>query len=344
MKTLSWNCRGLGNPRTVQDLCHMVEDKKPSVVFLMETKLRKTKAESLRRRLKFEGCMVVEAVGLKGGLIMMWDHMIEVEVENFSVWHISVWIKEPECAERWLLTGFYGQPDSSLREATWSLLSSLKPQSDRGWCVLGDFNEILAHDEKFGGKQRPERQMVRFREVLEEGGLFDLGWRGDKFTWSNKHEDETFTKERLDRAVANSKWMDNHTEGWVEMLVARCSDHRPILLNKSLRVGLGGRYKKLFRFETSWALDGNCEEIVKTVWKEVNRDGIPTMEILHKLAKIEGALSQWSKLMVTDQKKILAEKTAQLRRLQEQKDSHNTAAIKDLQKELGVMLAKEDLK
>ncbi|XP_040987704.1 uncharacterized protein LOC121235426 [Juglans microcarpa x Juglans regia] len=38
MKTLSWNCRGLGNRWTVQDLCHLVEDKLPNVVFLMETK------------------------------------------------------------------------------------------------------------------------------------------------------------------------------------------------------------------------------------------------------------------------------------------------------------------
>ncbi|XP_042939417.1 uncharacterized protein LOC122274448 [Carya illinoinensis] len=274
MKTLSWNCRGLGNPRTIQDLCHMVEEKKPNVVFLMETKMKKTKAESLRRRLKFEGCMVVESVGLKGGLMMMWDHMIEVEVVNFSVWHISAWIKEPGCAEKWLLTSFYDKPDSSLREVTWCLLSSLKLESGKGWCVIGDFNEIIAQDEKHGGKQRPERLMARFREVLEKGGLFDLGWRWDKFTWSNKHEDDSFTKERLDRAVVNAKWREIHTKGWVEVLAARSSDHRPILLSKSLKTDLKGRQKRLFRYEASWALEDSCEGIVKAIWAEGAKKGI----------------------------------------------------------------------
>lgn len=49
--------------------------------------------------------------------------------------------------------------------------------------------------------------------VLEEGGLYDLGSKGDKFTWSNKHEDETFTKERLDRTVVNAKWKSLFQEG-----------------------------------------------------------------------------------------------------------------------------------
>ena len=39
MNLLSWNCRGLGNPRIVRDLHHMVKEKKPTLVFLMETKV-----------------------------------------------------------------------------------------------------------------------------------------------------------------------------------------------------------------------------------------------------------------------------------------------------------------
>lgn len=48
--------------------------------------------------------------------------------------------------------------------------------------MVDDFNEILAHNENKGVRQRQEKQMARFREELEVGGLFDLGWRGYKFT------------------------------------------------------------------------------------------------------------------------------------------------------------------
>lgn len=76
MKTLSWNFRGLGNPRTIQDLCQMVEEKKPDIVFLMETWLKASKFEGLKRRMKCEGCFVVEPVGLKGGLAILWNNRV----------------------------------------------------------------------------------------------------------------------------------------------------------------------------------------------------------------------------------------------------------------------------
>lgn len=59
--------------------------------------------------------------------------------------------------------------------------------SDLPWCVLGDFNKILTHDEKLGGKRRPHKQMTEFRVALQKNGLFDLGWINHKYTWSNRH-------------------------------------------------------------------------------------------------------------------------------------------------------------
>lgn len=55
MKTLGWNRRELGNPRTVQDLYNMVKEKKHDLVFLMETKLRADKCTRLKKRLNCEG-------------------------------------------------------------------------------------------------------------------------------------------------------------------------------------------------------------------------------------------------------------------------------------------------
>lgn len=65
----------------------------------------------------------------------------------------------------------------------------------------------VSQEEKEGGQQRSEQQKRGFREVLETIGLFDLGCKRDRFKWSNKHSDDTFTKERLDRVVANNLWV-----------------------------------------------------------------------------------------------------------------------------------------
>jgi len=40
MKLISWNFQGLGNPWTVRSLLRLVREKKPTVVFLIETKLQ----------------------------------------------------------------------------------------------------------------------------------------------------------------------------------------------------------------------------------------------------------------------------------------------------------------
>ncbi|PNY06212.1 hypothetical protein L195_g002675 [Trifolium pratense] len=39
MKVLSWNCQGLGNPKTVRALKKLIAYNQPDILFLMETKM-----------------------------------------------------------------------------------------------------------------------------------------------------------------------------------------------------------------------------------------------------------------------------------------------------------------
>ncbi|CAN0876937.1 hypothetical protein LINGRAHAP2_LOCUS11577 [Linum grandiflorum] len=63
MIVLSWNCRGLGQPRAVLALVDLVQVHRPDVVFLVETIADKQKLEEIRVRLKFEGCFAVDVQG-----------------------------------------------------------------------------------------------------------------------------------------------------------------------------------------------------------------------------------------------------------------------------------------
>jgi exonuclease III len=94
MNILSWNCRGLGNPRTVQVFLLLVKEKRPNLVFLMETKLRKLKLESIRTKLAFENMFVVDCVGKSGGLALFWEEGWEVEVQNYSHRHINAIVRD----------------------------------------------------------------------------------------------------------------------------------------------------------------------------------------------------------------------------------------------------------
>ncbi|KAF5450453.1 hypothetical protein F2P56_030807 [Juglans regia] len=147
MKTLVWNCRGLGNPWTVQDLSLLVKDKRPEVIFLMETMIKTRRVEGLKSKLRMEGCFVVDSLGRRGGLALFWDGQVSVEILNFSQWHINASVKEGNTTE-WNFTGFYGHPEVAKRKFTWELLNRLKPSEGRAWCVAADFNEVLTQSEK----------------------------------------------------------------------------------------------------------------------------------------------------------------------------------------------------
>lgn len=89
---------------------------------------------------------------------------------------------------------------------SWSLLRLLKPTQNISWLCIGDFNEIMSHDEKMGGPPKPSEQMDDFRQTLMDCDLGDLGFERSQFKWCNNREGTNFTKEKLDRALANCEW------------------------------------------------------------------------------------------------------------------------------------------
>jgi exonuclease III len=72
MNVLSLNCQRLGNPRTVRNLHRLVKEKKPDLVFLMETKMQNKKCDFIRIKLGFDYMFGVDSVGRSGGLLLLW--------------------------------------------------------------------------------------------------------------------------------------------------------------------------------------------------------------------------------------------------------------------------------
>lgn len=96
---------------------------------------------------------------------------------------------------------------------------------------MGDFNEILLQSEKYGATNGPYGQIEAFRLALEECGLSNLGYKGDKYTWSNNKEGNGFTRERLDRAFGDLEWLSSYGKYSTSTLAINCSDHKPIFVS-----------------------------------------------------------------------------------------------------------------
>ncbi|MCI98015.1 endonuclease/exonuclease/phosphatase family protein, partial [Trifolium medium] len=49
---------------------------------------------------------------------------------------------------------------------------------------MGDFNEMLAADDKRGGATQPPWLIRGFRVAMQDSGLIDLPMEGHPFTWT----------------------------------------------------------------------------------------------------------------------------------------------------------------
>jgi hypothetical protein len=343
MNVLSWNCRGLGNLRTVRDLCRMVKEKRPALVFLMETKLRRKKMEFVRMKMGFPNMFVVDCVGKGGGLALLWDGGVEAEIQNFSQRHINVIIQEPNNGARWKLSGFYGHPDATKRVEAWSLLRNLAQMQPEPWVVVGDFNEVLFTSEKWGGCTRSERLMKDFRQVMEECELFDLGYRGPKFTWTNCREDGEFIKERLDRGIANDSWKELFPAAEVLVEASINSDHAPLILCCDA-MKREGRRKPWFRYEANWALEEEGQQIITRAWQQnvPNHDPWKALDMRMKWCK-EG-LNLWQKEIKGRSRGVLTGLQNRIKFLQSREGPWNVEEIKNLQGEMNLLMEKEDLR
>lgn len=136
----------------------------------------------------------------------MWNHDLDIQLCNFTRWHISALIKQKHNGNSQMFTRYYGHPETSKMERSWNLLKHLKSEITMPWICMGVFNEINCQSEKVGATSRSYKQMEVFREALEFCSLSDLLTKGQKSTWSNNRQGREFTKERLDRDVVNSEW------------------------------------------------------------------------------------------------------------------------------------------
>lgn len=78
MTILSWNCRGLGQPQTVQELVCLVHTYKPKLVFVSETRQKNKYVSNLRWRLGLKHCITQDGVGKGAGLALYYDESVEI--------------------------------------------------------------------------------------------------------------------------------------------------------------------------------------------------------------------------------------------------------------------------
>ena len=62
----------------------------------------------------------------------------------------------------WLLSAIYASPRISERSILWNNLTNVAEAQSLLWIMMGDFNEVLMSDDKFGGRTINFRCAMKF--------------------------------------------------------------------------------------------------------------------------------------------------------------------------------------
>ncbi|XP_019223726.1 PREDICTED: uncharacterized protein LOC109205468 [Nicotiana attenuata] len=164
------------------------------------------------------------------------------------------------------------------------------------WSILGDFNIIMAPEEKKGGTPHVLSKSADFISCMDDCGMTDLGYTGNPFTWCNGSRGRRRISTRLDRVLINEDWAGKFQINRVDHHAKSGSDHSLI----TFKFGNENHEAiKYFRFLNFWTKQSDYNSLVENTWnKEVQ--GNDQWILQQKLKAVARCLSNWSKESIGD--------------------------------------------
>jgi hypothetical protein len=269
MKMIGWNCQGKGrnlnSSKKMEFLAKLMYSTGAQVIFISETRSSKCTTMQLNNRFNIADSFVVPSNGLSDGLWLLWTDEVHVDVK-FSNHHIIL-ATVVNIANRmeFVLAFVYGDPHHRQTGVIWNhVLNFVHDNLGKPMACMGDLNNIMCDLDTTSANVNLHR-MRTFNGYVKQCGLFDLGFSGPAYTWTNKRFSSTPVFERLDRCLANAEWCDMFPiqmcsiflSFLVIMLLFLCQLNLSIVdQNLNLNLKTGGPWKRTSRM--SQKLLGIC--------------------------------------------------------------------------------------
>jgi exonuclease III len=282
MKLLSWNCRALGKPSAIRALKKLIQTHQPDIIFLMETKYLNL---DFQKKLKITGdtypnSYIVDCItstnNRSGGLCMLWSKNVNLNIIAYNERYIDCYVDVSDNDTGWRATGIYGFSCHHQKPETCNLIKNLFQNNNHdNWLLFGDFNMVLNHAEKMGGRDINSTHTGLFQDTLNDCNMQDIGWHGEIYTWFNNQDTSHHIKERLDRFHASPAWLSKFPRATNYHLPYHSSDHIPILLVFGTNYDFRNDSHHLHtikRFEHVWLQDPQSYTIIKEEWLKHHSD------------------------------------------------------------------------
>jgi hypothetical protein len=296
LKILSWNVRGLNDPKKRVVLKNWLRKWKVDVICLQETKLDKVDGRMISSIWgnRFAGWEVLDAVNTAGGVLLLWDKRVVDRVDSkVGMFSVSCRWKSLGDGFEWVGTGVYGPNRDDSRSELWAELSEVWHQWSQPWCIFGDFNVVRFPSER-RDCVRVTPAMEEFSDFIEGLNLIDLPLNGGLYSWCNGVANPSMS--RIDRVLVSTEWEEHYPDVVQKLMPKPISDHNPLLLE----AGGMARGKSSFKFENMWLKVPDFVDKVQEWWSGYSYDGTSSFVLAQKLKALKGDLKEWNKLVFGD--------------------------------------------
>lgn len=119
----------------------------------------------------------------------------------------------------------YGLNTVEERKALWNSLHTMTSSISLPWILCGDFNSIMRADERTGGTDVSEAEMMDFKVFINTNFISEMKTFGSFYTWTNRH-----VCSRIDHVLCNDLCLNNYGYIAAEVREPGLSDHHSIFI------------------------------------------------------------------------------------------------------------------
>ncbi|XP_074290417.1 uncharacterized protein LOC141617141 [Silene latifolia] len=201
----------------------------------------------------------------KGGRIwLIWDpKAFDVEIIDVAVQSIHTKVLDKARRKEFWFTVVYGLNKQAERHPLWDSLRQYCKIVRGPWVVGGDFNAVMASNERIGGAHISHAEMAPLSQVYS----------------------------RLDRVLVNVDWLDIFPDSFVHFLPEGLFDHYPGLVHLEGEVLRRG---SPFKYFNMWSLAPDYDSIVRNGWSKESH-GTPMFRVVQKLKGLKNGLRKLNK-------------------------------------------------
>lgn len=257
-----WNIRGLNNPHKHREVFDFTRKNKIDIIAFLETKLSDGNFQLLSN-LVFGGWHFANNFDLhpNGRILIFWNPA-SVCLDSFDIHDqvincLATSLGNGSHVAISFVYGFNGLVD---RRSMWSHLEQFGASCHLSWVVGGDFNSVLAVDERINGRPVSAYDLRDPLDFCMRNSLTELTFSGCKFTWSNGS-----LKSRLDHVLVNDIWLDTFSSSAAHFPVSgTISDHSPGIIYTE---NFDERPNVNFKFVNIWTKHPDFLTLVDSTWQ-----------------------------------------------------------------------------